>query len=73
MPAAQECNNSVSASPIDMNANPANMDGSSIDVEKGTRNSKPVENHGGQGSPMSMNATQEEKIGDATAVPDTQR
>ncbi|XP_017567497.1 ATP-dependent DNA helicase Q5 [Pygocentrus nattereri] len=72
VPAAQGCSNSVSASPVDMNANTSSMDGSTMDEqvkEKGTRN---VENHGGEGSPVNMNATQE-KMGDATAVPDTQR
>uniref|UniRef100_A0AAR2LUF0 ATP-dependent DNA helicase n=1 Tax=Pygocentrus nattereri TaxID=42514 RepID=A0AAR2LUF0_PYGNA len=66
VPAAQGCSNSVSASPVDMNANTSSMDGSTMDEqvkEKGTRN---VENHGGEGSPVNMNATQE-KMGDATA------
>ncbi|KAI4881295.1 hypothetical protein NFI96_008480 [Prochilodus magdalenae] len=71
VPEAQECT-SVSASPVDMNANTGNIPDSAMDVEKGTWDPKPVENHAEDASPMNVNATEEENIEDATTVPDFQ-
>lgn len=71
--AEQECNTPASASAIDMNTNStACLDSSSMDVEEGTWNSKPVESHAVDVSPIHVSATVEEKIEDAPAVLEVQ-